>query len=434
MKILFLLPEENYTMHMHTKIPKRWAYLAEIATYVRNYGHDVDVIDCLNPKNSHGEVYTKIAKNNYDVIIEVARIESVRSILKISSTIKEISPQSKILIYGDIANYAQNIFKIDGVDAIVENGDWECAITDYIDFLEGKKQEDEIGGLIYRCDGEWKASKPGRAVENHAWATPDLNLVDHDLYLSITGGELTVSVSRGCPFNCHFCPAVITFKEKDRRKNPREIIDFIKAHRDRIKDFKLFSPTFTLDVDWVKEFCKMIIDEKLDIKWSSTTRPNCLKDEEMIKLMAESGCYKMAIGVETLDKESIKLLGKFDEDDLYEEIKKAFALLKKYGIKAKSLMMLGLEGQNAENIYSTFSDLEDWGADIRAASYSPRGLIKEKDKDNTLTLDFMESLDKMVYQDKEIRGLTRTQYLNLIYNTTNFRNIIKLDEVEYACE
>ncbi|WP_069997874.1 B12-binding domain-containing radical SAM protein [Cellulosilyticum sp. I15G10I2] len=435
MRVLMVCPEETYTMLMHTKIPKRWAYVIEIASYIKSQGYDVKVMDCLNPKISHGEVFNELASNEYDAVILTARIESARSILKISPIIKQISPKSKVIVYGDISNYAPNFFKYEGVDAVVENGDWECAIIDYLKFVEGVISEKEVGGVSFRLNGTWHPANKGKEAPNNSWSFPEFKsgIADNELYLSITGGELTISVSRGCPFNCHFCPAVITFKEHDRRKKPEDVVSYIKEHKHLVNDFKLFSPTLTLDVEWVKKLCRLLIDSKCNIRWSATTRPNCLKDEEMVRLMSESGCHKLALGVETLDDESTKKLGKFSDTDIFTETKNAITLLKKHNIEAKTLMMLGIEGQTSDNIYQTFELLKSWGADIRVASYSPRGILKDKDNAGVLITDDIETMDKMTYQHIEIPGVSRKQFLELIYNTENYRNILQREGDNYVC-
>lgn len=427
MKVLLVCPEETYNMPIHTKIPKRWAYVVEVATYINSQKYDVKVMDCLDPKVSHGEVFKELASTKYKVVLLVARFESTRSILKMSSVIKKITPTSKVVVYGDVISYAQNLFKCVSIDAIIENGDWECGIIDYLKFIDGKITEEDIGGVSFRIDGTWRPAGKGKQVQNNLWSLPQLEpkFVDNDLYLSLADRELTITVSKGCPFNCHFCHVVMTEGKEDRRKKPKDVVDYIIKHKHLVNKFKLFSPTLTLDVEWVKELCNLLIKSNCCISWSATTRPNCLKDEEMVRLMSESGCYKISIGVETLDNKSTKKLGKYSDVDIFTETKNAVILLKRYGIKVKTLMMLGIEGQSADNIYETFELLEEWGAEIRATSYSPRETLKQKDEGGILNVDYIEDLDKMTYQHIDIPGVSTQQFLELIYNTSNFRKILK---------
>lgn len=106
-KILVIWPPENYVMLIHSKIPKRWAYLAEIVSYLKkNYpSFEFEVIDCLNPKYSFGEILSLISKNEYLCVIFVSRIEGIESTKEIISKIKSIKPYQKIIYLFFIMTY-----------------------------------------------------------------------------------------------------------------------------------------------------------------------------------------------------------------------------------------------------------------------------------------------------------------------------------------
>ena len=429
MKTLILALESSFTMFVKTKLPKRWAYFAEVASYLKSKGHDIDVMDCLNPAISHGEVLQKIAENDYDLIILLARPETARSIIKLSPFIKQISSKSKVLIYGDVTNYFPNFFKNDFIDAIIVSGDWECGLDDYFDFLQGKKSVDQLEGISCNTGDGWTEGKPGRLFDGKDWVFPDIStegFIDKELYFSIDE-QLTITVSRGCPFNCTFCPAVITFGSNDRRMPVAKVVEYIKENKGKFKVLKLFSPTFTFNAEWVKALCKLMIDSDCIVPWTCTSRPDCLEDLEMIELMAKAGCKRVAIGIETLDKESGQGLKKFrNMDDYIDLVKKVFSDLIKVGIEPKPLMMLGLKGQTRKNVEASFDLLKSFGAkDIRAASYSPRQLLRSKDADGSLDIDQIERMDKMTYQHIELPGINREEYLRLIYNTNSYKDILK---------
>jgi radical SAM superfamily enzyme YgiQ (UPF0313 family) len=107
-----------------------------------------------------------------------------------------------------------------------------------------------------------------------------------------------------------------------------------------IKKFKLFIPTLTMNKKWVKDFCTFLIGKKLNIKWTSTTRLDCGDEEELIKLMSQSGCYKMAIGVETNNKDSNKAIKKYKNLKYLNNLEETISLYVKHNIVFKSLVML----------------------------------------------------------------------------------------------
>lgn len=426
-KVLVVWPEEEYVMLVHTKIPKRWAYLVEIFSYLQNNSeYEFKVIDCIESKSSHGEVLKEIATGDYFCVILVSRFETARSLIKLSQWIKEIDPRIKVLAYGDLIAIVPNFFKRESkVDAILMCGDWEIAILDYINYIAGKIEINQVRGVEIFENNRWIPYKKGAYLIGNSWSFPDMSsrVFNSGLYLDITEGEVTMSVSRGCPFNCKFCTAVSTFGIKDRRKDIEEVIHYIKNYKNRVKSFKFFSPTFTFDEEWVKQFCKRLILSGNVVPWCATTRPDQVRDEEMVKLMAESGCYKIAIGVETMDAKSANELNKFGHNH-HKNVRTSIGLLRRYNILVRALMMIGIKGQSAENIKYTYSELESFGASVRAAAYSPRETLKELDKDNKVTIDRIEELDKMTFYDNNIAGVDRHKFLNLIYNVKNYNKIL----------
>jgi len=254
-KILVIWPPENYVMLMHSKIPKRWAYLGEVVTYLNNKYNQIEfeVIDCLNPKYSIGEILTLVAQSDYLCIIFVSRIEGIKSTKEVISKIKEIKSKQKIIIYGDICEYAPNFFKkYLKIDAMVKSGDWEFSLSEYINYLLSPKRKVKFFGIDVLLENKWLIGEGLKDSHNASWCFTDLNsnLFDTEIYNSLTNKELTIGVSRGCPFNCQFCPVILTTGLKDRRKDVNEIIQYIKKNKSKFNSFKFFSPTFTINKNW----------------------------------------------------------------------------------------------------------------------------------------------------------------------------------------
>lgn len=430
MKILFIESEETFYMPVKTKIPKRWAYLIEIANYVKKNGNEVKVMDCLDPRISHAEILQEVARNNYDLICFLMRIETVNSMLKLVPLIRKIAPKAKLLTYGDapcmFVNYIKNNFN--DLDAIVEGGDWEVCICNYIEYIKkGRNDIKDIAGVTVKVDGEWKDTKRCNGETFVNWSFPDLEneICNSDLYLQLKDNEVTISVSRGCPYNCKFCLAVKTFDKADRRKNPVEIVDFMEKYRSKVITFKLFSPTFTYDEDWVKELCNLIIEKNLNVQWVVTSRPDCLQNSELLELMSKAGCKRIAVGIETLDEKANKELKKFNNIENYKKaVHNMFEFANEHGIEIKPLLMMGIKGQNKSNIKNTLNFLNECGAkDIRIAAYSPRQLLSEEDEKGTITLEKINKMDKMTYVNYMPEELNDSTFLNLIYNTQKYKEL-----------
>ncbi|MDR3151042.1 MAG: hypothetical protein LBU14_05725 [Candidatus Peribacteria bacterium] len=97
-KLLFLTLPESYVMTTKSKIPKKFSYFLEIAQYFINK-YEVNAVDCLDSKFSNGEVLRNITMKKYDVVIINVRIEGIVDTLKMIPLIRNISENTKILIY-----------------------------------------------------------------------------------------------------------------------------------------------------------------------------------------------------------------------------------------------------------------------------------------------------------------------------------------------
>lgn len=316
------------------------------------------------------------------------------------------------------------------LDAIVEKGDWEVVITNYIKFISGDK-EANISGITIKDNDIWKRQigKIDNTFKNWKFTNLKENSIgiDTELYKLLRNNEVTITASRGCPYNCKFCLAVKTFDKDDRRKEIDELIKYMIENKKEVENYKLFSPTFTYDEIWTKKFSKALIEQNENISWVTTSRTDKLQDEDMIELMAEAGCKKIAVGVETLDVNANRELNKFSNIENYKnKVKNMFEICQKYKIEIKPLLMMGIKGQTKSNILESLNFLTDCGAkSIRVAAYSPRQILSEKDEKGTLTLREINEMDKMTFIDYMPLNMTENEFLNLIYNTENYRKILK---------
>jgi len=121
------------------------------------------------------------------------------------------------------------------------------------------------------------------------------------------------------------------------------IVSDIKFYKEKygVKDFAFKDSTFTANKKWTQEFCRRLIELKLDIKWRINTRAN-LVPSPLLDLMAEAGCYMINFGVESGDEEILKKIKK--EVDL-EEVIDAFERCRKLGIRTYATFLMGSPGE-----------------------------------------------------------------------------------------
>jgi radical SAM superfamily enzyme YgiQ (UPF0313 family) len=116
-----------------------------------------------------------------------------------------------------------------------------------------------------------------------------------------------IFTSRGCPYQCTFCAIVATFGRSLRLRSIVNVEREIRECQARwgIEHVIIADDTFGLKKGRVEELCAAFRRTGLR-SWSCDTRVDCV-DPEKLRLMVESGCTKVAFGVETGSERVVKL-------------------------------------------------------------------------------------------------------------------------------
>jgi radical SAM superfamily enzyme YgiQ (UPF0313 family) len=154
--------------------------------------------------------------------------------------------------------------------------------------------------------------------------------------------------SRGCPFQCRFCASSAVWGRKARYRSADNILEeFEKIIYDFKIDFVKFSDdTFALKKDLVREFCEKKIKHGNTVTWGCNVRADGIS-VDLLKLMRESGCREVWIGVES---GSQKILTDMQKSITIEGIKRIFKLTKDLGFFRRAYMLLGLPRESMKDI------------------------------------------------------------------------------------
>ena len=174
---------------------------------------------------------------------------------------------------------------------------------------------------------------------------PDYSLVDMDYYTNanpyairgvfIRPGYLLAGY--GCPFQCSFCvaPALRPFWGIHHRRLAPSLLETISYLKNKffIDGFYFIDDLFTLDTNNVRDFCGLLKKQKLNLIWGCSAQVTTLK-EDLVKLMADSGCVQMDFGVERGTDEELKALKK---GQTLKQVRDVFGYCHKYGIRTFAL-------------------------------------------------------------------------------------------------
>ncbi|QQE10481.1 B12-binding domain-containing radical SAM protein [Planctomycetota bacterium] len=279
-----------------------------------------------------------IEENTFDVVAISTFSAQVKEAYELCGRLKEKGV--KHVVMGGLHVTAMPEEALKYCDAVIV-GEGEPV---WVEVLEDAKKG-EIKG-IYRADDAFDlADAPVPAYE----------LLNIERY-----NRLTVQTSRGCPFKCEFCASSILLTEKYKQKPMGKVL----AEVDKICEiWKRPFVEFADDNSFVNRgYWKKLLPElaKRKIKWFTETDLNVAWDDELLRMMRESGCAEVLIGLESpveagLDGLETKGNWKYRQLCKYKD---GIARIQEAGIRVNGCFILGLDGHD-EGIFERVSVFAD---------------------------------------------------------------------------
>lgn len=224
--------------------------------------------------------------------------------------IKAEFPQKLLIVGGPHATMAgmDMVAHIPAIDMAVV-GEGERTILEIAAWHDAGADERELArirGIIFRRDGQAIFTGARPMIENlDPIPFPAKHLIPMDKYdfLWPVDGRLlrttNIITSRGCPFNCNFCATPFTWGRHTRGYSPPRVVEEIRWNRDRFGAEVLwfFDDTFNYNVTRTEELCRLIVSEKLGIRFVAELRVDILS-YDLLALMRDAGVQYISFGVE----------------------------------------------------------------------------------------------------------------------------------------
>jgi radical SAM superfamily enzyme YgiQ (UPF0313 family) len=153
-----------------------------------------------------------------------------------------------------------------------------------------------------------------------------------------------VQYGRGCKFNCSFCSIRAFYGNNLRQRPVADVIEDIR--RSGRKHIFLVDDNIFVNEDKARELFKALIP--LKIKWSCQVSIDIARDQELVRLMAESGCISALIGFESLDPASLKEIKK-GWNVKWQSYDDAIEVFQSEGIMIYGTFVFGCENDTLEN-------------------------------------------------------------------------------------
>ena len=164
------------------------------------------------------------------------------------------------------------------------------------------------------------------------------------------GNFLPVQAGRGCPKTCSFCSVYCLYRGQYLKREIPDVIRDIKRVKELgFKQFLLLDDNIFSNREYAIELCAEI--SKLKMKWMTQCSIDIAKDEELLEIIAKSGCYVLSFGLESISKESLLSMNKaWANPANYGE---QMRIIRKHGIDISTEMVVGADGDTLESIRET---------------------------------------------------------------------------------
>jgi anaerobic magnesium-protoporphyrin IX monomethyl ester cyclase len=338
-----------------------------LASVLQKNGLSADILDTrfYSKKQVHDILDERMP--NYSYVGISAMTNHVAHALDITDYAKSLS--NKPVIWGGVhpTLFPEQCASYKNIDYVIY-GEAEHSLTALLKLLASGNDGEKLKSI------EGLAARQGSAiVKNPVFpivtdldnlAEPDYSLLEIEKYLRIRTADdhivrsLAVMTSRGCPYNCAFCLTSKLYPRRWRFLQSSAVLDLLEklVRQYKLQDIAFFDDYFFGNHERALEIVKGMIERKLHVSWSAKIRANSFAEnavnDDMLKLMRESGCYCLQVGFESGSEEILKMYNKKISID---HIMHAVRQGKKYGIIIDATWIMGAPGESLPDIKKTYA-------------------------------------------------------------------------------
>lgn len=362
MKITFLVPPcydnrqpaERSAGCTRIVYPMINIYELTLAAYLReNLACDCVLKDFVYPPRPASEYEAFVKSDDSDFYFIWAVNLSIGSDLHALSILRSHRKDVPVVFVGPGPTfYARNCLVDENV--YVVRGEPEVSALELVRHILDKAPLTDVKGISYLKDGNVTNNPPRPlATDLDSYPFPARDLLGDRVYHNPklkTGPYTTMFTSRNCPYRCIYCvPSSLTFAREIEYKSAnggrkptigfrspesvdRELSELV-AQGYRAIGF--MDDNFIWNESRTADLCAIF--RKHGIVWGCQARVDAITDP-IAKMLSESGCGYVDLGVESFDAEILKYVKKgITPEDIY----RAVGLLKKYGVPVKLNILIG---------------------------------------------------------------------------------------------
>ncbi len=361
--------------------PPVWASL--MATFARNKGHSVEIIDAEAEALGPEETAIRIAEMHPVLTAVVvyghqpsASTQNMPAAGAICAEIKRKAPGLKtILVGGHVAALPERTLRDEAADFVC-SGEGPYTFVDLLEVLKSRAADfRKVAGLHYRDAGAIRANPPARLVQDLDREMPELawDLLPMEKYRAHNWhcfGHLqrqpyaSLYTTLGCPYHCAFCCIQAPFRSGERALGYEESVNTYRfwspqaviaqidtlVSRYGVRNIKIADEMFVLNMSHVNRICDLLIERHYDLNIWAYARVDTIREEHILEKMRKAGFNWLAFGIESASARVRKDVDKgFQQDLIFQTIERVRAA----GINVIGNFIFGLPEEDLETMQET---------------------------------------------------------------------------------
>ena len=407
----------------------------------KNFEKDPSVefklFDCPAMNLSYKDLEKQVKEYKPDIFgISIPFTVMLKPALKLIEMAKKDFPNSWIVTGGTHATLcAEDVYKVSDYTVLGEGVEPMTKIIEY--FKTGKKGYN-MSGVVYNDNGKMARTirKDTQKINSDKMGSPDWSDLNLENFLNpIFFGEkekgFSIFTSKGCPFNCSYCSNQLLWDRRVIYRDLKEVAEEIKYFQKKydVHNFLLEDDVFTVKKERLHEFCDMLKEYKIKIKWLFQTRPNILPDLDSLKIAKENGCRAVNMGIEGGNENILNINQTTSKDTII----KAVDRIHKSGMMVYAGFIIGFPEDTIETVWDTIKfpdelNIESPGFQLMVP-YPATAVRKKAEKDGgILTNDYNKySTYDVVYCPPGLKGYDLKSIRRFAYTYFHTRNEKRLE-------
>ncbi|WP_186843717.1 B12-binding domain-containing radical SAM protein [Acetobacterium tundrae] len=294
-----------------------------LASYLDSKGYDATVCECRPDQTI--DFLKKFNREEVCGIGFSVDFENKHVAKKVSATVTETF-NIPVLIGGPEAISLDEDYLRQSKACAIVRGEGELAMVAVLDALKENKNLDEIPGIFYINEkNECIDRGEGPVIEN----LDDLPFPAYDKSMTpIDYSSLYLMSSRGCPYHCVFCHEG-ALKRPMRQRSVANVIAEMRHFLLKYPELNYFNfcdDTLVTNPKWLDDFCreaKALQAIKPFQFYCEADVASLSRRPEVLKVMVDAGLNRLQIGIESADKDMLKIYRKNISPEMVETVVKA---------------------------------------------------------------------------------------------------------------